>query len=77
MHLPALTAIKWDQKYKNVYARQTQKHGIKMKSIVAVQRRLLELTYVLFKNKNIYDKDYEKNSAQKNLCAIQTGLNPS
>jgi hypothetical protein len=39
-----------------------------MKGCVAVQRKLLELVYVIYKNKTVYDRDYEsKNSvlAQK------------
>ena len=70
MHLPALTAIKWNENYKAVYARQTQKHGIKMKSVVAVQRRLLELTYILFKTQTTYDKDYEKKVAHQKDNAL-------
>lgn len=30
-----------------------------MKSLVAVQRKMLELDYNLVKNNTIYDKDYE------------------
>lgn len=55
MHLPALTAIKHDQGYKDLFVRLVARHGIKMKAIVAVQRKLLELTYILFKNQDNYD----------------------
>lgn len=68
LHLPALSTIKWDENFRNQYARIVAKHGIKMKGCVAVQRKLLELVYVIYKNKTIYDRDYEsKNSvlAQK------------
>lgn len=65
MHLPALTAVKWDDSFKNTYARLVSKHGIKMKALVAIQRKLLELIYILFKNETIYDKEYStKNSVQ-------------
>ena len=47
-----------------------QKHGIKMKSVVAVQRRLLELTYILFKTQTAYDKDYEKKVAHQKDNAL-------
>ena len=30
-----------------------------MKSLVAVQRKMLELAYTLFKNKTVYEEDYE------------------
>lgn len=59
MHLPALTAVRWDENFKSIYARLVSKHGIKMKALVAIQRKLLEMIYVLFKNKTKYDKEYE------------------
>ena len=43
MHLPSLTAVKWDENFKNIYARLISKNGIKMKALVAVQRKILEL----------------------------------
>jgi transposase len=64
LHLPALSTIKWDDSFRDQYTRIVAKHGIKMKGCVAVQRKLLELIYVIYKNKIAYDKDYEskKNS---------------
>jgi transposase len=68
MHLPALTAVKWDDNFREIYAKLISKHGIKMKALVAIQRKVLELIYVLFKNKTIYDKEYiTKNSVQKQM----------
>jgi transposase len=55
LHLPALTAIRHDERYKELFARLVSRHGIKMKAAVAVQRKLLELTFILFKNETIYD----------------------
>ena len=75
MHLPALTAVKWDDNFKDIYARLTSKHGIKMKALVSIQRKILELIYVLFKNQTLYDKNYTtKNSVktQMALHAIET-----
>lgn len=72
MHLPSLTAVKWDDKFEELYARLVAKHGIKMKALVAVQRKLLELIYILFKNKTTYDKEYEtKKQIQKNSVQTQ------
>lgn len=56
MHLPSLTAITKDERYKQVFVRLVSKHGIKMKAITAVQRKLLELTYILHKNNTTYNK---------------------
>ena len=68
MHLPSLTAVKWDENFKNIYARLISKNGIKMKALVAVQRKILELIYILFKNEIVYDKEYiTKNSAQTQM----------
>ncbi|MEN9442677.1 MAG: hypothetical protein RLZ33_2754 [Bacteroidota bacterium] len=58
MHLPALTAIRHEQRYKDMFTRLVSRHGIKMKAAVAIQRKLLELTYVLVKNNTIYDSNY-------------------
>jgi transposase len=58
MHLPALAAIRFDPRAKAVFARIVSKHGIKMKAAVAVQRKLLEMTYTIFKLKTGYDKQY-------------------
>lgn len=67
MHLPGLSAVKWDDGFRDMYARIVSKHGIKMKALVAVQRKLLELVYTIFKNKTPYDKEYEtKSLKQKN-----------
>jgi transposase len=66
MYLPALTAVKWDDNFKNIYSRLVSKHGIKMKALVAIQRKILELVYILFKNNTTYDKEYvTKNSVHK------------
>ena len=68
MHLPSLTAVKWDENFKNIYARLISKNGIKMKALVAVKRKILELIYILFKNETVYDKEYiTKNSAQTQM----------
>lgn len=59
MHFPALTAIKHDQNYKALYERLLSRHGIKMKAAVAVQRKLLEMTYTVFKTSTPYKKNFQ------------------
>lgn len=66
MHFPALVAVKHDDNYRDSYARLVSKHGIKMKALVSIQRKLLELTYILYKNKTTYNKEY-KNSVQTQM----------
>ena len=58
MHLPALTAIRHDERFKALFARLVSKHGIKMKGAVAVQRKLLEMCYTIFKTRNPYNKNH-------------------
>ncbi len=58
MHLPALTAIRHDERFKAIFARLVSKHGIKMKAAVAVQRKLLEMVFTIYKTNKKYYKDY-------------------
>ena len=60
MHLPALASIRHDERFKAIFARLVSKHGIKMKAAVAVQRRLLEMIYTIYKTQTIYDREYLK-----------------
>jgi transposase len=65
MHMPALAAIRHDERFKAVFARLVARHGIKMKAAVAVQRKLLELIYILFKTRKPYEKDYFRRQNQQ------------
>ncbi len=58
MHMPALSAVRYDQRFKSIYSRMVAKHGVKMRAIVPLQRKLLQLAYILFKNNTTYDKHY-------------------
>lgn len=64
MHFPALTAIRHDERFKAIFARLVAKHGIKMKATVAVQRKLLELAYTIYKTNKPYDKEYLKQNSE-------------
>jgi hypothetical protein len=65
MHLPALAAIRHDERFKAIFARLVPKHGIKMKAAVAVQRKLLEMIFTLVTKKMKYDKNYFTNPAEE------------
>jgi transposase len=69
MHLPALSAIRHDENFKGFYIRLIEKSGIKMKGVVAVSRKLLELIFVLFTKNENYDLLYEKNKAEAQLAS--------
>lgn len=56
MHMPALAAVRKEGPFKTIYLRLIGKHGLKMKALVAVQRRLLEMCFVLYKTNTPYDE---------------------
>ena len=58
VHLPALSAKRFSAKYHGSFERLVAIHGIKMKALVAIQRKLLELMYTLYKNKTNFDPDF-------------------
>jgi len=59
LYFSALTAIKHDERYRKLYERVVARTGIKRKGIVAVMRKLLELSYTLYKTESEYISDYE------------------
>lgn len=67
MHMPALSALKSNPQYKALHQRITDRTGIKMKGVVAVQRKLLILLYTLWKNDDVFDSEYEKREGSKTL----------
>lgn len=69
LHMSALTALRTDDRFKNIFIRLVSRHGIKMKAVVAVQRKLLEMMYTLHKTQKPYEKDYlhkTRNCIKKN-----------
>lgn len=71
MHMPALAAIRHDERFKAVFARIVSRHGIKMKAAVAVQRKLLEMVFTLYKTNKSYDKNYFKNQEEKQTTGVE------
>jgi transposase len=72
MHMPALAAIRHDERFKAIFARLVSRHGIKMKAAVAVQRKLLEMIYTVYKTNTVYDKDYFKKAETERIRMEQT-----
>jgi transposase len=58
MYMPALAAMRFNEHHKAVFVRLVSKHGIKMKAAVAVQRKILELIYTIYKTDQGFDKNY-------------------
>jgi len=71
MHMPALSAIRLDERFKAIYARLVAKHGIKMKAAVAVQRKLLEMIYTIHKTGVPYDKNYLKKNGKEAVAEAE------
>ena len=70
MHLPALAAIRHSDRFKGTFVRLVSKHGIKMKAAVAVQRKLLEMIYTVYKSQTLYNEDYLKINTTKETTII-------
>jgi transposase len=65
LHFPAMTAIKYNDEMKQLYNRIFDRTKIKMKALVAVQRKMLLLAYALCKNETDFDAKHRTNSTQK------------
>lgn len=55
LYFPAITAVKHEEFFGNFYKRLLDRQKIKMKSYVAVQRKLLVLIYTLWKNEEPFN----------------------
>lgn len=64
LHFPSMTAVKRNDEHRELFHRIVSRTGIKMKALVAVQRKLLELMYILYKTKSFYEASYEENRAK-------------
>lgn len=66
MHMPSLVVIQCQVKpFKDLWDRTYAKHGIKMKSYVAVQKKLLVMIYHLWNKNQAYDCQYQYNIQEK------------
>lgn len=68
MHMPALAAMRFNEHHKAVFVRLVSKHGIKMKAAVAVQRKILELIYTIYKTDKAFDKSYVNTNVRKEMA---------
>lgn len=69
MYLPALAAIRKDERFKALFVRLVGKHGVKKKAAVAVQRKLLEMMYTIYKTRKPYDENYLSTALHQNVPA--------
>lgn len=62
LFMPAFTVITYKQKpFIDLFERTLEKHNIKMKSYVAVQKKILTIVYSLWKKNEMYDTNYQVN----------------
>ncbi|SFT56262.1 Transposase [Algoriphagus locisalis] len=60
MFMPAFQAVTYQVKpFCNLFDRTFEKHGLKMKSYVAVQKKILTTIYALWKNNTPFEDDYK------------------
>lgn len=75
LFMPAFNMIKFKQtSFVELYNRTLEKHGLKMKSYVAVQKKLLVLIYSLWKNNTAYDVDYKNKNIRELEQALPLGM---
>ena len=66
LHFPALVASRHNSIMKKTYQRINNRNTYKMVGATAIQRKILVLIYILWKNDSVFDEDYEaKRSNQK------------
>ena len=62
LHMPSLVVIQHQVKpFKDLFDRTYEKHGVKMKSYVAVQKKLLTMMYHLWNKNEAYNANYPEN----------------
>jgi transposase len=77
LYMPALSVVTHEQTpFINLFNRTLKRHGQKMKSYVAVQKKLLVIIYALWKNNTAYDPGhYQKHTGEeKKVPSSQFGL---
>lgn len=71
LYFPAMVACRYNQELKTAYQRIIEGKPSKMVGQVAIQRKLLALTYTLWKNNQEYREGYQKNSSKPKPRATQ------
>ena len=82
LFMPAFTVVSCKEKpFLDLYNRTFEKHGVKMKSYVAVQKKILVIIYFLWKNNQEYNPEIyniqEKEQELSSLLAFEKGIKNS
>jgi transposase len=67
MYMPAMAAIRHSERYKAIFVRIVSRNGIKMKGCVAVQRKLLEMAYTIYKTNTPYQTNHLQTQQENQL----------
>ena len=67
LYMPSLQFTRGDNPISQLYARVLDRTGIKMKALVAAQRKLLVVMYALAKTGQAYQADYAENRHRKRV----------
>lgn len=71
LHMPALCVITYKQKpFIGLFNRVYEKSGIKMKAYVAVQKKILEIIYTLWKKNEAFNNEYKNTSGNDEHSAF-------
>lgn len=74
LHMPSLNVVRYKEKvFADFFERNYSRHGIKMKSYVAVQKKLLTTIYALWKKEEAFETGYQPLEAQKKLAMLLHG----
>jgi len=69
LHMPSLCVIKYKEKvFTDFFERNYARHSIKMKSYVAVQKKLLTIIYALWKKDEVFNPEYKSVPIQNKLA---------
>jgi len=73
LYMPALSVVSNNEPiFRNLYERVYERTKIKMKGYVAVQRKLLVLIYILWKNNEEYKREYLKIEKEQEYPEMQS-----
>jgi transposase len=74
LHMPAFNMVRYAQKpFLDLFERTFEKHKIKMKSYVAVQKKLLVMIFTLWKKNEAYNPDFGKEHTKEQEQALPLG----
>lgn len=73
LHMPAFNVVRYQvSPFLQLFRRTIQKHNIKMKSYVAVQKKILVIIYSLWKSGRVFNEDYYKNHTTRDEELVHT-----